>query len=580
VFKLVRYLKNYKKQLILGPLFKLTEAVFELIVPIITALIIDKGVLKNDVSYVLKMGGVLIFLGVVGLACALICQYSASIASQGFGTALRNDIYKHINSFSHKEIDKFGTPSLITRITNDVNQLQFAVAMLIRLVIRAPFLAVGAVIMAMIVDVKLSLVFLVVTPIIAVILYVIMKRSVPFFKLAQKKLDNISRISREGLSGARVIRAFSKQKSEEMRFSNAAREQADISIKVSKLSSLLNPLTYAVMNLGIVALLWFGGGRVAAGDRQPGEVVALVNYMTQTYLALVVVANLVVIFTKAAASAARVNEIFETEPSVKEGSGNISQENESFGKIFFKDVSFSYVSDDEKFAVKDLNVVINEGETVGIIGGTGAGKSTFVKLIPRFYDCSKGQIYIDGRAVEDYPLNELRLRIGMVPQKAVIFSGTVESNLRWGKEDATEDEMYKALEIAQARDFVEKLPDGLKSMVLQGGKNFSGGQKQRLTIARALIQKPDILILDDSASALDLATDARLRKAIYENLKNTTVIIVSQRTNSIKNADKIIVFENGEVAGMGRHEELLKSCPVYKEIHMSQSGTESEEGAL
>ena len=581
--KLAKYLKNYKKQLFLGPLFKLTEAVFELIVPVVTAMIIDNGVLKNDAGYVWKMGGILLLLGVVGLICALICQYSASIASQGFGTVLREDLYKHINSFSHKEIDKFGTPSLITRITNDVNQLQFAVAMLIRLVIRAPFLAVGAVVMAMMIDIKLSVIFLVVTPIIAVILYVIMSKSVPYFKVAQKKLDRISGISREGLSGVRVIRAFSKQETEEARFLKASTEQADISIRVGKLSALLNPLTYAVMNIGIVAIVWFGGFRVESGGMTTGEVTAFVNYMTQTYLALVVVANLVVTFTKAAASAARVNEVLQTETTIKDPQIDehitLDEREKNGPKIFFDNVSFSYVGkDSDKYALKDLTVSVKKGETVGVIGGTGSGKSTFVNLIPRFYDISKGKIIIDGKDVRDYTIKALRSKIGVVPQGSVLFSGTVESNLKWGNPDASYEDMVKALKTAQAYDFVEKLPDGIKTKVTQGGKNFSGGQRQRLTIARALVRNPEILILDDSSSALDFATDARLRKAIKNDIKETTVFIVSQRASSIKYSDKIIVFDHGEAVGIGSHEELIKSCAVYREICLSQLSEEEVNG--
>lgn len=577
MWKLRKYLRNYKKQLVIGPLFKLIEAIFELIVPVITALIIDNGVRKNDIAYVWKMGGILLLLGIVGWACALVCQYSASIASQGFGTVLRNDLYRHVNTFSHKEIDSFGTSSLITRITNDVNQLQFAVAMLIRLVIRAPFLAVGTIIMAMILDIKLSIVFLAVTPIIAFILYFIMSKSVPFFKLTQKKLDNISRIAREGLSGVRIIRAFSRQETEEKRFNAAAKEQADISIKVGKLSAWLNPLTYAVMNLGIIGIIWFGGQRVEAGGLTNGQVVAFVNYMTQTYLALVVVANLVVTFTKAAASAARVNEVLETAPSVKE---MVTQEIQipfaqktKAPKIQFQNVSFSYVdTDSSKYALKQISVTIPQGETIGIIGGTGSGKSTFIKLIPRFYDVNEGEILVDGVNVREYPFLQLRKKVGMVPQKAVVFSGTIESNLKWGNPHATEAELMQALELAQAREFVERLPQGLQTKVEQGGKNFSGGQKQRLTIARAIAQQPEILILDDSASALDYATDARLRKALKTEIKETTVIIVSQRVSAVMHADQILVLDHGEMAGIGSHEALLQTCGVYQEICQSQLG--------
>lgn len=564
--------------MILGPVFKLTEAVLELIVPIITAMIIDNGVKKGDVAYVWRMGGVLLLLGAVGLCCALVCQKMASIASQGFGTVLRNEVYRHINSLSHAEIDQLGTPSLITRITNDVNQLQYAVAMLIRLVIRAPFLAIGAIIMAMILDFRMGLVFLIATPLIALVLYLVMSRSVPFFKVMQKKLDKISLISREGLSGVRVIRAFSKQQNEEERFNEAADDQARTAVQVGKLSALLNPLTYTIMNFAIIAIIWFGGMRVDGGSLEQGEIIALVNYMTQTLLALIVVANLVVTFTKASASAARVNEVLALRPSVSDAENQPVQPDLTAPKIRFRQVSFSYDGTD-KYALKNLNVDIQKGETVGIIGGTGSGKSTLVQLIPRFYDATKGDVLVDGINVKAYPFRQLREEIGMVPQEAVLFSGTIESNLRWAKQEASDEELKKALRVAQALDFVEKLPDGLKSPVNQGGKNFSGGQKQRLTIARALVGDPQILILDDSSSALDFATDAALRRAIRQETQDMTVLIVTQRASAIKQADKIIVLDDGAVVGIGNHRELLESCEVYREICLSQLNKEEVESA-
>lgn len=576
--KLARFLKRYRLQVILGPVFKLTEAVLELIVPIITAMIIDNGVKKGDVAYVWRMGGVLLLLGAVGLCCALVCQKMASIASQGFGTVLRNEVYRHINSLSHAEIDQLGTPSLITRITNDVNQLQYAVAMLIRLVIRAPFLAIGAIIMAMILDFRMGLVFLIATPLIALVLYLVMSRSVPFFKVMQKKLDKISLISREGLSGVRVIRAFSKQQNEEERFNEAADDQARTAVQVGKLSALLNPLTYTIMNFAIIAIIWFGGMRVDGGSLEQGEIIALVNYMTQTLLALIVVANLVVTFTKASASAARVNEVLALRPSVSDAENQPVQPDLTAPKIRFRQVSFSYDGTD-KYALKNLNVDIQKGETVGIIGGTGSGKSTLVQLIPRFYDATKGDVLVDGINVKAYPFRQLREEIGMVPQEAVLFSGTIESNLRWAKQEASDEELKKALRVAQALDFVEKLPDGLKSPVNQGGKNFSGGQKQRLTIARALVGDPQILILDDSSSALDFATDAALRRAIRQETQDMTVLIVTQRASAIKQADKIIVLDDGAVVGIGNHRELLESCEVYREICLSQLNKEEVESA-
>ena len=572
MFRFLPYLKKYRIYVILGPIFKLIEAVFELIVPIVTSLIIDKGVRQGDLTYVWHMGGVLIGLGAVGLGSALICQKFASIASLGFGTAVRNQMYEKINTFSHAEIDRVGTPSLITRITNDVNQLQQAVALLIRLVIRAPFLAIGAVIAAMLIDWKLGLILLVATPVIALILYMVMSRSVPFYKKAQKKLDRISLVSREGLSGVRVIRAFSKQEEEQKRFEQAASEQTETAIGVGKLTALLNPLTYAVMNLAVVAILWFGGYRVDNGGVSQGNVIALVNYMTQTLLALIVVANLVVTFTKAAASASRVNEILDTQPAVTE---QITQKIEvktdgKTPKILFDHVSFAYDMQAHQSALYDLSAEIYPGETVGIIGGTGSGKSTVAALIPRFYDPTQGTIYMDGIDIKQYSFEQLREQIGVVPQRAVLFTGTIESNLKWGNEHATKEQMEQALRIAQAEEFVSRLPKGLQTEVSQGGANFSGGQRQRLTIARALVGQPKILILDDSASALDYATDAKLRMAIARETQNMTVIIVSQRANSIRNADKIIVLDQGHVMGIGTHRELLNTCPIYKEICLSQ----------
>ena len=572
MFRFLPYLKKYRIYVILGPIFKLIEAVFELIVPIVTSLIIDKGVRQGDLTYVWHMGGVLIGLGAVGLGSALICQKFASIASLGFGTAVRNQMYEKINTFSHAEIDRFGTPSLITRITNDVNQLQQAVALLIRLVIRAPFLAIGAVIAAMLIDWKLGLILLVATPVIALILYMVMSRSVPFYKKAQKKLDRISLVSREGLSGVRVIRAFSKQEEEQQRFEQAASEQTETAIGVGKLTALLNPLTYAVMNLAVVAILWFGGYRVDNGGVSQGNVIALVNYMTQTLLALIVVANLVVTFTKAAASASRVNEILDTQPAVTEQTTQ-KIEVKTDGKtpkILFDHVSFAYDMQAHQSALYDLSAAIYPGETVGIIGGTGSGKSTVAALIPRFYDPTQGTIYMDGIDIKQYSFEQLREQIGVVPQRAVLFTGTIESNLKWGNEHATKEQMEQALRIAQAEEFVSRLPKGLQTEVSQGGANFSGGQRQRLTIARALVGQPKILILDDSASALDYATDAKLRMAIAKETQNMTVIIVSQRANSIRNADKIIVLDQGHVMGIGTHRELLNTCPIYKEICLSQ----------
>ncbi|MCM1330737.1 MAG: ABC transporter ATP-binding protein/permease [Ruminococcus sp.] len=577
MFKLAKkYLGAFKKELIIGPLAKFTEAVFELIVPLIMADIIDTGINGGaGKPYIYKMGGIMVLLGVLGLCCALVCQYLASKASQGVGTVIRNDLFRHINTLSHAELDRFGTPSLITRITGDVNQVQSAVAMLIRLVVRAPFLVIGAAVMAMTIDLKLSVIFLAVMPLVSLILYLVMSRSVPFYKVIQKKLDKISLITRESLTGARVIRAFSRGEAEEERFGEANGDYAETSMRVGRLSALLNPLTYAVMNLAIAAIVWFGGFRVDSGDLSQGQVIAFVNYMTQISLALVVVANLVVLFTKAAACSARINEVFDTSPSIVDGSGGEVRQNAP--KIEFKNISFSY-SENGDNALENISFSVNPGETVGVIGGTGSGKSTLVNLIPRFYDAERGEVLVDGVNVRDYRLEDLRKKIGVVPQKAVLFSGTVADNLRWGNENASTEDMEKAVTVAQAKEFTDKLPDGFDTEIAQGGRNLSGGQKQRLTIARALTGSPEILILDDSASALDFATDAALRKAIAQSTENMTVIIVSQRATSIRYADKIIVLDDGEAVGIGTHDQLMKACEVYREIVLSQEKT-AKEGA-
>lgn len=570
-----RYLTAFKKEVMIGQTAKFIEAVFEVLVPLIMANIIDNGINGGEGKpYIYKMGGLLVLLGILGLGFALICQYLASKASQGVGTVMRNDMFRHINSLSHAELDRIGTPSLITRLTNDINQVQTAVAMYIRLVVRAPFIVIGSAIMAISVDRKLSLVFLVVIPLVVLILYLVMSRSIKYYKVIQKKLDRISLVTREGLSGVRVIRAFSRQDTEQHRFDEANDEYLRISLNVGKLSALLNPLTYAVLNLAIAAIVWFGGFRVQIGGLTQGEVIAFVNYMTQISLALVVVANLVVLFTKAAASASRINEILDIEPSVK--NGEYSGKGEGSTAVKFDNVSFSYNKNGEN-ALENISFTAEKGETIGIIGGTGSGKSTLVNLIPRFYDCTEGTIEIDGVKIADYDTKSLRGRIGTVPQKAVLFSGTIAENMRWGKSDATEEEIRSALDIAQASEFVNKLENGLETHISQGGKNLSGGQKQRMTIARALVSKPEILILDDSASALDFATDAALRKAIAQSTNKMTVFIVSQRANSIRYADKIIVLDDGKQAGMGTHKELLESCDVYREICYSQLSAEEVE---
>lgn len=571
MLKLISYLKDFRKEIILGPLFKLIEAILELIVPLVMVKIIDVGVKNSDPSYVLKMGAIMLLLGVVGFACSLTCQRYAAIASQGGGTVIRNAVFRHINTFSHAEVDRFGTPSLITRISNDVNQLQLAIAMFIRLVIRAPFLVIGSVVMAMILDLKLSIIFIITTPVILLILYLIMSRSVPFFHIIQQKLDKISLITRENLGGSRVIRAFSKQEMEKDRFYEASSDHTNTAIKVGRISALLNPLTYATINLAIVAIIWYGGIRVDVGGMTQGQVIAYINYMSQILLALVIIANLVVLFTRAAASAARVNEVLDVKSTIVSShkTNNAISENIGLPKIEFKNVAFAY-GDTSKYAIQDINIKIRKGETVGIIGATGSGKSTIINLIPRLYDVSKGDVLVDGKNVKNYRLNDLRRKIGLVPQRAVLFSGTVDDNIRWGDQDATDEDIKRALDIAQAWEFVDGLAKKGHTMIRQGGKNLSGGQKQRLTIARALVGKPDILILDDSASALDFTTDAALRKALKERTQDTTVIMVSQRVSSIMDADKIIVLDNGIIKGIGTHAQLNISSDVYKEICLSQ----------
>lgn len=574
MLKFARFLKQFKKEVLIGPVFKLTEAVFELIVPLVMAQIIDVGIANGDRGYVLRMGGVMVLLGLVGLGCALICQYCAARASQGFGTVLRSEMFRHINTLSHGEIDQIGTPSLITRITNDVNQLQLAVAMLIRLVVRAPFLVIGATVMALLLDWKLACIFFVAAPLMALVLYLVMSRSIPFYCIIQKKLDRISLITRENLSGVRVIRAFSRQEKEKERFAQASEDQMSTSIAVGRISALLNPLTSAIINLAIAAVIWFGGFRVDAGGMTQGEVIAFVNYLNQILLAMIVVANLVVIFTKAAASATRVDEVLELHPSIVNRVSRPAQEVEGSPEIAFDAVSFAY-PDAGAYSLSDISFTVARGQTLGIIGGTGCGKSTLINLVPRFYEVSEGSIKVDGVDVRDYPMEQLRGKVGIVPQRAVLFSGTLRQNMQWRKQDATDEEIWQALETAQAASFVRKMPDGLDSVILQGGKNLSGGQKQRLTIARALVGEPEILILDDSASALDFATDAALRQAIAKfsagRGNRMTTIIVSQRANTVRYADRIVVLDDGKAAGIGTHEQLLESCQTYREIYWSQN---------
>lgn len=579
MIRLRRFLKDYKKECIIGLICKLVEAILELFVPLVMAKIIDVGVKNGDSGYVIKIGELLVLLAALGLSFALVCQYWASKASQGFGTKVRSALFAHINSLSHAELDKLGTPSLITRMTNDINQVQQSVAMSIRLLTRAPFIVAGALVMAMTINLKMSVIFFISALLIAVTLYFVMSKSIPIFTAMQKKLDKIGLISRENLSGNRVIRAFSKQKTEKERIDNATEDLAKTSIRVSRLSALLSPVTYAVTDLAIVAVVWFGAMNVNNGSGMlSGDIIALVNYLTQILLAMIVVANLVILLTKASASAKRIDDVFKTQPSVVEKNHDnikIFSDNDT-PKIKFSDVSFTY--GDGADELSNISFEIKRGQTVGIIGGTGSGKSTLIGLIPRFYDVKSGCVSVDGVNVKEYPFLQLRGQMGIVPQQSVLFSGTVRDNMKWGNKNATDEEIIKALKIAQAYEFVSKLPKGLDSYVEQGGKNFSGGQKQRLCIARGIATNPKILILDDSFSALDFATDAALRKALKENTENMTVIIVTQRCSTIRNADLILVMDDGELAGQGTHEELFDSCETYRDICLSQlSETEAKQ---
>ena len=575
MIKLRRYLAYYKKECIIGPLCKLFEAILELLVPLVMAGIIDNGVRNGDTAYIWRMGGMLVILATVGLCSALVCQYLASKASQGVGTRLRRDLFLHINKLSHAELDRLGTPSLITRITYDTNQVQQSIAMAIRLLTRAPFIVIGSMVMAMTINLEMSIIFFIAAILIAVTLYLIMTKSIPIFEKMQKKLDKISLICRENLSGNRVIRAFSKQKNEKKRIDDSTEDLAKTSIRVSILSALLSPVTYIITNAAIILIIWFGAQNVNAGSGMlSGDIIALVNYMTQILLAMIVVANLVVLLTKASASAARLNEVFETQPSVCESTTeNIEiSESESTPKIEFDNVNFTYGTGDDE--LEDISFKIKRGQTVGLIGGTGCGKSTLVNLIPRFYDATQGTVSVDGRNVKDYPFSQLRSQIGIVPQQSILFKGTIRDNMKWQNENATDEDIIKALKIAQAYEFVSKLNKGLDSFVEQGGKNFSGGQRQRLCIARARTGSPKLLILDDSFSALDFATDAALRKALRENTKDMTVIIVTQRCSTIKNADLILVLDDGRLVGKGSHDELFENCETYREICLSQLNEE------
>lgn len=616
--RLLSYMKDYRKESILGPLFKMLEASFELLVPLVVASMVDVGIRNRDGGYIMKMGGLLLLLALVGLACSLTAQYFAAKAATGAGTALRNDLYKHIGTLSYAEIDSVGTATLITRMTSDINQVQNGINMTLRLLLRSPFVVFGAMIMAFTVDLRSAMVFVVTIPVLCVVVFGIMLVSMPLYRSVQRQLDKVLLTTRENLMGVRVIRAFNRQESEVGKFEGENDRLVQMQVFVGKISALLNPVTYVIINVAIVAVIWVGGEQVDSGTITQGKVIALVNYMSQILVELIKMANLIILISKATACMNRVDSIFQVETSVKErgslgggthenGSlGGGIQENVSHGKgiqenvshikedscesppstgpsaggpvpkVEFRDMDFVY-SGAKAPALSGISFKAMPGQTIGVIGGTGSGKTTLVNLIPRFYDADKGQVLVDGVDVRNHTLDGLRSKIGVVPQRPVLFKGTLRDNMKWGKKDASDEEIYDALNMAQAREFVNDKDQGLMLHIDQGGRNLSGGQRQRLTIARALVRRPEILIMDDSASALDFATDARLRKAIRQGTKDMTVFIVSQRATTIKQADLILVLDEGALAGMGTHKELLNSCEVYREICLSQISREEVE---
>lgn len=605
--RLLSYMKDYRKESILGPLFKMLEASFELFVPLVVASMVDVGIRNRDGGYILKMGGLLLLLALVGLACSLTAQYFAAKAATGAGTALRNDLYKHIGTLSYAEIDSVGTATLITRMTSDINQVQNGINMTLRLLLRSPFVVFGAMIMAFTVDLRSAMVFVVTIPVLCVVVFGIMLVSMPLYRSVQRQLDKVLLTTRENLMGVRVIRAFNRQKSETEKFEGENDRLVRMQVFVGKISALLNPVTYVIINVAIVAVIWVGGEQVDSGILTQGKVIALVNYMSQILVELIKMANLIILISKATACMNRVDSIFQVETSVKEGGGRCesrgegSRGSEGHGegyrgsegpdeslspisptakdpapKVEFRDMDFIY-SGAKAPALSGISFKAMPGQTIGVIGGTGSGKTTLVNLIPRFYDADKGQVLVDGVDVRDYTLDGLRSKIGVVPQRPVLFKGTLRDNMKWGKKDASDEEIYDALDMAQAREFVNDKDQGLMLHIDQGGRNLSGGQRQRLTIARALVRRPEILIMDDSASALDFATDARLRKAIRKGTEEMTVFIVSQRATTIKQADLILVLDEGTLAGMGTHRELLNSCDVYREICLSQLSREEVE---
>lgn len=571
MWKLLVYLKEYKKESVLGPLFKLLEASFELLVPLVMASIIDTGIKNGDSRYVFLMGGVLLLLAVVGLAASLTAQYFAAKAAVGFSTKLKHALFAHIESLSYSEVDMLGSTSLITRMTSDVNQVQSGVNLVLRLFLRSPFIVFGAMIMAFTIDVKAALIFVVAIPLLSVVVFGVMLASIPLYRKVQTGLDRVLGITRENLTGARVIRAFRKEQEETEKFEESNEILNKVQMFVGRISALMNPLTYVIINGAVIVLIWTGALRVEAGIITQGAVVALVNYMSQILVELVKLANLIITVTKAIACGNRIQDIFEVKTSLPDDAKEKVRENTGTQIVSFEQVGLVYKEASEE-SLTDISFTAQKGDVIGVIGGTGSGKTSLVNLIPRFYDHTSGQIRIAGEDIRKYPLSQLREKIGVVPQKAVLFYGTIRSNMKWGREDATDEEIWEALETAQAAEFVREKEGGLDAPVEQGGKNFSGGQRQRLTIARALVKKPEILILDDSASALDYATDAALRKGIRERFRGTTVFIVSQRAASILHADKILVLDDGNMVGSGTHEELLGNCDVYREIYESQFG--------
>lgn len=576
--KILYFLKDYKKESVIAPLFKMLEAIFELIVPLVVAQIIDIGIGNKDTNYILGRCGILILLAVIGLVCAISAQFFAAKAAVGFATKLRSALFAHIQSLSYADLDEIGTSTLITRMTSDVNQLQSGVNMVLRLFMRSPFVVFGAMIMAFTVNVKAALIFVVAIPLLSVVVFGVMLITMPLYKKVQAALDSVLGKTRENLSGVRVIRAFRKEEQEIKEFNESNEVLTDVQLLVGRISALMNPVTLIIVNVATLIIIWIGAGQVFEGIITQGEVVALVNYMSQILVELVKLANLIILITKAVACGNRVADVLEREPSIKdEESTDMLHAAEAEAFVEFENVTFAYSLGSDP-ALKNITFKAEKGQTIGIIGGTGAGKSTLVNLIPRFYDVIDGIVKIAGVDVKEYSLAQLRDKVGLVPQKAVLFHGTIAENLRWGNADATEEELWNALTLAQAADVVKDKAEGLNYIVEQGGRNLSGGQRQRLTIARALVKNPDILILDDSASALDFATDAKLRASLATIAKTKTIFIVSQRTSSIAHADKILVLEDGEMAGEGTHEELLASCEVYREIYDSQF--KQEEGRV